>query len=175
MDTAAAIMQMLATGPKLTRQLATALNRQPESVCEPCRRLARHGLVHSVEGMHGLTGKGAKILESGLPLPCARKGHAARSNGGTLRQRAWNIMRMRDTFTVDDLLRSLCDGSEKSAENNLANYCLALRRAGFLGVTARTGSYFLKTGHGPKAPAYNRGEKCVTDRNTGKTVMIKEK
>ena len=43
-----------------------------------------------------------------------------------------------------------------------------------LGRTARTGAYFLRSeaNTGPLAPAYNRAEKCVTDRNTGKTCPL---
>ena len=47
-------------------------------------------------------------------------------------------MRMRDHFSVDDLLTTLCDGEEKGAEENLRNYCRALYRAGMLGMTGRT-------------------------------------
>ena len=81
---------------------------------------------------------------------------------------------MADKITVADLLRTLCDGSERGADDNLKNYCRALYRAGILGKTARTGDYFLRDGAntGPKAPSYNRVEKSVTDRNTGKIVSI---
>ncbi|MEG6503224.1 hypothetical protein V6C07_09305, partial [Desulfovibrio sp. 1214_IL3152] len=92
----------------------------------------------------------------------------------TLRQKAWNVLRMANMATVADLLRTVCDGSERGAEDNLKNYCRALWRAGMLGKTARTGAYFLRpdANTGPKAPSYNRVEKTVTDRNTGKTVYI---
>ena len=77
---------------------------------------------------------------------------------------------MADHFTVDSLMQTICDGDEGNAGDNLRNYCRALFRAGILGRTARTRAYFLQdeANTGPLAPAYNRAEKCVTDRNTGK-------
>ena len=67
-----------------------------------------------------------------------------------------------------------CDGDEGNAGDNLCNYCRALFRANILGRTARTRAYFLRSeaNTGPLAPAYNRAEKCVTDRNTGKTYPL---
>ena len=81
---------------------------------------------------------------------------------------------MADHFTPDSLMQTICDGGEKCAEDNLRAYCRALFRAGILGRTARTGAYFLRSeaNTGPLAPAYNRAEKCVTDRNTGKTYPL---
>ena len=81
---------------------------------------------------------------------------------------------MADHFTVDNLMQTVCDGDEGNAGENLRNYCRALFRAGILGRTARTRAYFLRdeANTGPLAPAYNRAEKCVTDRNTGKTFPL---
>lgn len=81
---------------------------------------------------------------------------------------------MADHFTVDSLMQTICDGDEGNAGDNLRNYCRALFRANILGRTARTRAYFLRSeaNTGPLAPAYNRAEKCVTDRNTGKTYPL---
>ena len=124
--------------------------------------------------MHGLTLAGKALLEQDGFIPCQRKGRAAGSAGRTLRQRAWTVMRMADHFSVDSLLQTVSDGDERNAENNLRNYCRALHRAGLLGRTARSGDYFLRRemDSGPLAPSYNRAEKCVTDRNTGRIFML---
>ena len=172
---AAKVLERLALhGPQYTRQLVAALETQPECVRQVCSCLRKKGLIHSEDGMHGLTRLGEETLGKGLEPPCRLKGQAASSKGRTLRQRAWSVMRMADHFTVDSLLQTVSDGDEKYAEGNLRYYCRALLQAGFLGQTARTRAYFLRpeANTGPLAPAYNREGKCVTDRNTGKTYPL---
>lgn len=169
------IMTILATdGPQFTRQLAATLEAKNDSISEVCSCLRKKGLIHSEDGLHGLTRAGKAFMESGGFVPCQRKGRGAASAGRTLRQRAWSVMRMADHFTVDNLMQTVCDGDEGNAGENLRNYCRALFRAGILGRTARTRAYFLRAeaNTGPLAPAYNRAEKCVTDRNTGKTYPL---
>ncbi|WP_455552721.1 hypothetical protein [Desulfovibrio sp.] len=169
------IMTILATdGPQYTRQLAAALESQSECVRQVCVCLRRKKLVRSERGLHSLSKEGMALLQRGGFIPCQRKGRSATSAGRTLRQRAWSVMRMADHFTVDSLMQTVCDGDEGNAGENLRNYCRALFRAGILGRTARTRAYFLRdeANTGPLAPAYNRAEKCVTDRNTGKTYPL---
>ena len=174
MQLAERIMRELAEGALLTRQLAARLDSRAQVILAACRCLRHKGLVHTIESMHGLTRAGKALLEQGGFIPCQRKGRAAGSAGRTLRQRAWSVMRMADHFTVDSLMQTVCDGDEGNAGENLRNYCRALFRAGILGRTARTRAYFLRdeANTGPLAPAYNRAEKCVTDRNTGKTYPL---
>jgi hypothetical protein len=50
----------------------------------------------------------------------------------TLRQRAWWLMRQQGTFTLNDLLTTLCDGTEKSAYSSLMKYVGLLERVGVL-------------------------------------------
>ena len=169
------VMRHLAEhGNSYTRQIAAVLEVTSDGVCAICRCLRSHGLVYTEGSIHGLTDAGRQWAEVGGFLPCQRAGRAATSEGRTLRQRAWSVMRMADKINVADLMRTLCDGSERGAEDNLRNYCKALYRAGILGKTARTGAYFLRVeaNTGPKAPSYNRVEKSVTDRNTGKIMSI---
>ena len=168
-------MTILATdGPQYTRQLAAALESQSECVRQVCVCLRRKKLVRSERGLHSLSKEGMALLQRGGFIPCQRKGRSATSAGRTLRQRAWSVMRMADHFTVDSLMQTICDGDEGNAGDNLRNYCRALFRANILGRTARTRAYFLRAeaNTGPLAPAYNRAEKCVTDRNTGKTYPL---
>lgn len=170
------IMHHLAEhGACYPRQLAAALGATSNGVRLVCRCLRSRGLIHTTDdNMHGLTAAGQEWIQAGGFLPCQRAGRSATSEGRTLRQKAWNVLRMTDMATVGDLLRTVCDGDEKGAEDNLRNYCRALCRAGILGKTARTGAYYLRpeANTGPKSPAYNRAAKSVTDRNTGKSVSI---
>ena len=49
-----------------------------------------------------------------------------------LRQRAWWLIRQQRTFTLHDLLTTLCDGSEKNAYHSLMKYVVLLERVGVL-------------------------------------------
>jgi hypothetical protein len=168
------LYHLAAVGPCYTRQIAAALGLHRDTVTRVARCLSRRGLVFSVDGLHGITKAGRERVVEGFN-PCELKGRAAASRGRTIRQRAWNVMRMMDTFSAADLLRCVCDGdgggTEKKAEDNITRYCRALAHAGILGITARTGRYFLRDDTGPLSPAWNKVEKCVTDRNTGKIIQ----
>lgn len=174
MQLAERILRELTTAPLLTRQLAARLEVPASSIFRVCRCLRLKKLITTTDSLHGLTRTGLALIENAVFIPCQRKGRNATSAGRTLRQRAWSVMRMADHFTVDSLMQTVCDGDEGNAGENLHNYCRALFRAGILGRTARTRAYFLRdeANTGPLAPAYNRAEKCVTDRNTGKTYPL---
>lgn len=49
-----------------------------------------------------------------------------------LRQRAWWLIRQQRTFTLPDLLNTLCDGTEKNAYHSLMKYVVLLERVGVL-------------------------------------------
>lgn len=49
-----------------------------------------------------------------------------------LRQRAWWLIRQQRTFTLHDLMTTLCDGSEKNAYHSLMKYVVLLERVGVL-------------------------------------------
>lgn len=170
------LLHLAEHGPCFTRQLASCLGASSKGIVYACRCLRRHGLLHSEDSLHGLTAAGMQTARAGGWVPCQRVGRAATSDGRTLRQRAWAVLRMADHTTVPDILRVVCDGDEQGAEENLRNYCRALHLAGILGKTRRTGAYFLRSeaDTGANAPAYNRARKTVTDRNTGRTVSIAE-
>lgn len=157
-------------GPLFTRQIAAKLGLSSDWIRQVCACLREQDLIASVEGLHGLTKNGLAAIASGK-FPC-REYDAKK---GTLRQKAWNVMRIKDMFTVSDILETVCDGSEKNAEGNIRQYCKALHRAGILKITQRTKSYFLPKGQGPLCPAYNRAGNYVLDRNTGEIFRLEEK
>ncbi len=49
-----------------------------------------------------------------------------------LRQRAWWLIRQQRTFTLHDLMTTLCDGTEKNAYISLMKYVVLLERVGVL-------------------------------------------
>ena len=86
----------------------------------------------------------------------------------SLRARAWNLMRIKMWLSVDDMLMTLADGSEKCAEKDLRRYIRALRKAGYIAHSTRNPQLFrLVNNTGRNAPAYNTKRETVTDTNTG--------
>lgn len=175
-----AILNALADGPKLTRQLTATLDGPANSLRRCLRSLAERGLVTTAEGAHQITDKGRRALSEGREVtsgPCS--GNAASRRGPTLRQRAWRLMRIRDGFSVEDLLSTLCDGNEGDPEANLSRYVSALAKGGYLTPLRRRGEGGAKRwclrrdrNTGPEAPAYNTRTRCLTDCNTGEVIAF---
>lgn len=175
-----AILNALADGPKLTRQLATSLGKTP-GAARLCLETLRHkGFILSAEGAHQLTDKGRMALAEGREITSGPCGDAAPSRRGpTLRQRAWRAMGIREGFSLDDLLTMLCDGSEKDAVRNLTRYLAALEMAGYLLPLSRRGEGQVKRWRlrrdritGPEAPAFNTHTRRLTDCNTGEVIEL---
>lgn len=89
--------------------------------------------------------------------PAARiKGAAKRRGRGRpeavqatgLRQRAWWLMRKLPRFTIDDLLFTLADGSERDAGENLRKYIRSLERVGVLARLMRRAPGYGPTSNG---------------------------
>ena len=175
------ILNTLADGPKLTRQIAASLGTTSNSLVRCLRKLQQKGLLINAEGVHQITEKGRATLAEGREItsgPCS--GQAASRRGNTLRAKAWRAMGMRDGFGLDDLLTLLCDGDEGDAENNLASYLRALEAAGFL-TPMRPGScgkprWRLKRDRaGGEPPAWNKATRTLRDHNTGEVFAIPRK
>ena len=172
-----AILNALADGPKLTRQILSGLGLTSTTCLETLRR---RGLIASAEGIHQLTEAGRATLAAGKEImsgPCGSNVTTRRSL--TLRQKAWRVMGIRDGFSLADLLTMLCDGSETAPERNLARYLAALEAAGYLLPLARRGEDGAKRWRlrrdrntGPEAPALNTRTKRLTDCNTGQIFEI---
>ena len=175
-----AILNALANGPKLTRQLASSLGKEVETLRRCLHHLNCKGLILSVQGAHQITDKGRAALAEGRDITSGPCGNAAPSRRTlSLRQKAWRAMGMRDGFSLDDLLTMLCDGSEKEPERNLARYLAALEAAGYLMRLPRRGEggatrWRLRRDRasGPEAPALNTRTKRLTDCNTGQVFEL---
>ncbi|KAF0235320.1 MAG: hypothetical protein FD177_74 [Desulfovibrionaceae bacterium] len=174
------ILNALADGPRLTRQIAAALDKPSRDMSGCLGALRRQGLILSAEGVHEITEKGRAALAAGVELtsgPC--NGDATSRHSRTLRVRAWRFMRMRDGFSLADMLRTLCDGTEAHAKDNLRSYIRALETAGYLQKLPRRGEagqqrWRLKRDHdtGPEAPAWNKKARTLRDHNNGKAFAI---
>ena len=175
-----AILTALSAGPRLTRQIAASLGCPGRDIGRCLRMLARRGFIRSVEGVHELTDAGRVRADQGEEItsgPC--NGSAVSRSAGNLRLRAWRLMRMRDAFGLDDLLTTLCDGSEATAAGNLRTYLAALETAGYLarlrrGATRGAPRWRLRRERdtGPEAPAWNKKTRTLRDHNTGQVFRI---
>lgn len=114
------LLHLAEHGPCFTRQLASCLGASSKGIVYACRCLRRHGLLHSEDSLHGLTAAGMQTARDGGWIPCQRVGRAATSDGRTLRQRAWAVLRMADHTTVPDILRVVCDGDDRARRRTCA-------------------------------------------------------
>ncbi|UJX40849.1 winged helix-turn-helix domain-containing protein [Desulfovibrio sp. JY] len=175
-----AILNALAEGPKLTRQIAASLGKTRDAARLCLESLCRKGLILSAEGAHQITDKGRQFLAEGREITSGPCGNAAPSRRAlSLRQKAWRAMSIRDGFSLDDLLTMLCDGSEKEPERNLTRYLAALETAGYLLPLARRGEGGVQRWRlrrdrisGPEAPAFNTQTRRLTDCNTGQVFEL---
>jgi hypothetical protein len=174
------ILEALADGPRLTRQVAAALKRPSRAISSCLRALQGRGLILSAGGVHEITEAGRKALASGVAItsgPC--NGDTTSRHFRTLRAKAWRFMRNHDGFGLGDMLRTLCDGREVSARDNLLGYIRALETAGYLQPLPRRGEageqrWRLKRDRdaGPEAPAWNKKARTLRDHNTGECFAV---
>lgn len=163
------ILTALSAGCATTAQLAERIEGTSGPRLQSCLQTLRdRSLVTSVQGVHGLTDKGKAWVEAGLEINGGpRSGNAQSRTAGTLRAKAWRYLRIRGKASLGDILMTVADGTEATAEQNLRRYLNALTRAGIL---ARTRSGWLLPSDrntGIEAPNWNTRTRTVTDVNTG--------
>ncbi len=118
-------------------ELAQKLELSTKSISQAVGNLIKHGYAtRSSTGVYRLTDKGKSLKRSGQPLvinPGPEKGYQwPIEKKDNFRSRAWKAIRIKQKFTVNDILMLAKDGSEKQALNQLHIYLRALTRAGFL-------------------------------------------
>jgi hypothetical protein len=90
-----------------------------------------------------------------------------------LRERAWWVMREMTAFSLDALLLTVAEGTERSAADNLRRYIRALERHGVLAPVRQSRdatSYQLAHDLGPRAPVYRRSRRDLYDPNAGHAI-----
>lgn len=169
--TGQAILNELAGGKvMLTRELASRLDTPIDNIRSTARRLLERGYITRNEGCYQITEKGQDVIAFGRTCVAgSQKGDFATRSRFSLRTRAWNLIRMKTaSWSVDDLLMTLADGTEKDAERGLRRYVRALLKAGYVERTPRNPQLFrLVRNTGRLAPALNTPAKTLTDPNTG--------
>jgi hypothetical protein len=112
-----------------------------------------------------------------MTVPLRRgRGRPLKDRTSGLRERAWWLMRQVKRFTLDDLLLTLADGSQRDAPNNLQKYIAALERCGVLVRLQRRvpGNAMTSNGHviwrlaldlGRDAPVWRAKARVLWDPN----------
>lgn len=168
--TGQAILNELAGGASmLTRELASRLEIPSGCIRSSARFLIERGYITRNEGCYQITDKGQDFVAAGKTCVAgSQKGDFATRSRYSLRTRAWNLIRMRTAWSIDDLLMTLADGTERDAERGLKRYIGVLCKAGYVERTPRNPNlYRLVNNTGRLAPAYNTPARTLTDLNTG--------
>lgn len=162
--------------------LAGALEIARDQVGQAAALLIRRGLLERVEtGCFRLTDAGRTAVRKGEVVATGVTGPRRalkRPPRVSLRQRAWNAMKILRSFTVPGLMTAAANASDGDAEENLRRYCAKLRQAGYLRLAPRRepgtapGSngfaiYTLVRDTGPLAPVVSPQRGAVHDFNTG--------
>lgn len=172
-STGRALLNLMIDGKRrFLREIAAELGMQHNALREVCNRLATRGMLlkEQCEGvaLYSITDAGARFQARDEPIDGPAKGSRAEYHRGSLRARAWRVMRMREWWSVSDLLMTIADGTEKDAETGLRRYVRALFLAGYVVPSKRTPDRWRliqNTGH--LAPALNTQTRTLTDPNTG--------
>jgi hypothetical protein len=154
-----------------TAKLAAATGLTTAQIAVAAGQLIRRNLVERAEaGCFRLTAEGVQARRDGFRpqrgVPIDGIGKNQRSS---LRIRLWRAMRLKQKFTVADLLR-LASRDEKSARSNTQHYLADLNAAGFLRRLppvrgSNAARYALIRDAGPEAPVVRRTRGDVWDPN----------
>lgn len=130
----------------------------------------------------GGAGEGAHAL--GVATPGVEPRHGGGNQGGSgLRGQCWWLMRQLPLFTINELLETYADGTEKGAHNNIAHYLRSLeacdvverlrRRAGDAVTSPGYVVWRLKHNLGMLAPVWRRKQKVLWDPNASQILPFK--
>jgi len=174
------LLNVLAEGHDLTPGHAAALLQSHLSAAQRAlASLVRHGLAMTVCGVYTATPEGVSFITTGEQIKPGPHGpHAAtRSVSNALRAKVWRAIRIKGKFGLDELGRSVLDGTEtgKDPLNNIGRYVSALAAAGYLiemkrrtpGIAPTSPGkkrWMLVRDTGPKAPVLRRNGE-VYDHN----------
>lgn len=159
---------------------ASAISRH-ETIKAAGYLINRGYLLRLENGVFALTEKGAQAQADGVEI---RSGPMGPDTGKgrkpfreTLRQRAWNAMRVMTVFSTAEIVAVACDDPSEKDHANVRRYCRALTGAGFLMDMPTRASGAAETSNGFKryrlfndtgeiAPTYRNTKREVFDHNT---------
>lgn len=175
------VLHALADGSCRTiDQLDVALDLSRRQISNGAASLILRGYAERVEaGCYQLTPAGSEAAERGetiKPGPWRPDtGKIRKPQQDTLRQRAWNAMRMSATFTIGDIVMAAAR-DDADPESNVQRYLRHLKNAGYVAElpTRQRGTHLTSNGFkrfrlirdtGPSAPAYRAGKNTIHDYN----------
>ena len=114
-------LEALADGkPVYGRDLASRLGVPADNIRLAGHRLVQRGYVQRAEGCYQITDAGQACLASGKHRTSGpERGDFVARGRMSLRARVWNLIRMRNLWSIDDLLMTVAAGTEKDAENGV--------------------------------------------------------
>lgn len=163
-------------------QLDASMDHGRKEIVKAAGRLIHRGLIERVEiGCYRLSSDGKEAAASGEEIksgPFRPDRGKCRKPRDTMRQRAWQAMRMSGSFTIGDIAMAAAGPNDTKPEGNLQKYFRALRHAGYLielpvraEGTALTSNGFkrfrLMKDTGFTAPVYRAKEETIFDHNLG--------
>ncbi len=167
--TADAILKALAAAPERQcmnyASLAEATGIAVRGLQNACQLLIKHGFItRTAAGCHKITAAGRAAVEAQAPI---RPGKHAPN---PLRQRAWELLRMLQKTSLQELCIAAAEGGERDIESALGKYVRALARAEYLvrlPVKGANGAlrYRLARNTGPQAPVWDPINKVMRDPN----------
>lgn len=123
------------------RDLAAQLDLSHAQVSQAAALLIARALVERVEaGCFRLTAEGKSAVSAGVTISTGVTGPVRKARAPkriSIRQRAWNSMKIAKTFTVRDIVTSVARAGDGDVEENIRRYCRALTKAGYLRCQAR--------------------------------------
>lgn len=166
-------------------QIVAAIGKPRKQVMQTVGRMVISGHVQRVEaGGFRLSAEGKRRLDSGerfRPGPRGPYCKERRPRSGNFRQRAWNAMRIKKRFSVDDIVTLCARPTDKFARASLHRFLRMLSLAGYLSKRpervrdGRPGSngyivFRLEKDTGPIAPRVAQDRKSIFDHNTKERV-----
>jgi len=184
------LLRLLAQGERLKPSEAAKLISKPrKTIQEAFTRLCRRGYAISLAGVYVSTPDGLIFAASGDEIksgPAGFERQKPRVIDGTIRTKAWRAMRIKGKFSLEDLGRSVLDGSEEGKEplHNIRKYVVGLQKAGYLlemkrrargSAPTSNGSkrWMLVRNTGPLAPVIRKGSQ-VWDQNEERNYLFAE-
>lgn len=168
------LLQCLSDGScRSLGELDACLDAGYQQIANAAYAFIRRGFLERIEhGCYQLTPEGLEGAKSGF-VANTRPYRPYRQNlrkrlKDSMRQRAWNAMRISGSFTIGDIVIA-CAKDELWPEKNLHRYFRALKAAGYLAELPRRvrgfKRYRLLKDTGPNAPAELQAQKAVLDYN----------
>lgn len=162
-------------------QLHESLGLERTQITSAVARMIGQEIIERVEiGCYQLTKIGLEAIENGLDIGLGKSKipieSTNRDMADTVRQRAWNLMRIRSTFSYDELAMAADRGNIKNTRKSIQRYMCKLVAADYViefgpripgGKLTSNGfkTFMLVRNTGPLAPTFQEKKRRIFDHN----------